>query len=109
MKLFKKKNKYEFVRWGILAGVLECIYVFLAVLILTVINSKTQQVENIFAGGLFMLLFLVFSVAVSAILVFGRPVQLVLKKKPADALPTFFVTLVTIFIIFVIVSIIIFI
>lgn len=99
----KKTSKNEVAKWGIAAGFLECVYVFLVILVLNVVGTGSQKLNDPFQGGLFMLLFFVVSVLISAVLVFGRPVILVLDKKIKEALATFFVSLVTIFIIFLVI------
>jgi len=106
--LFKKKNKTNFVKWGITAGFFQCLYILLVILLLNSLNFVGEKVDNFLSGGLFMLLLFVFSVMISGVLVLGKPILLILRKKISEAISTFFVTLVTIFVIFVIVSIIIF-
>ncbi|MBU4360313.1 hypothetical protein KKA66_00430 [Patescibacteria group bacterium] len=105
---FKKQNKNEFIKWGIAGGFLECVYVFLVILLFNIISNNNSKINEFMTGGLFMLLLFVVSVLVSGMLVFGKPVRLVLDKKISQAINTFFVTLVTIFIIFVIVGIVLF-
>lgn len=106
--LFKKKNKTNFVKWGITAGFLECLYILLVILLLNGLDLAGKNVDNFLSGSLFMLLLFVFSVLISGVLVLGKPILLILRKKISEAISTFFVTLVTVFVIFVIVSIIIF-
>jgi len=105
---FKKQNKQEFIKWGIATGFLECVYVFLVILLFNIIQNNNSKMNEFLTGGLFMLLLFVVSVLISGLLVFGKPVRLVLEKKISQALNTFFVSLVTIFVIFVVVGIILF-
>lgn len=97
-----KYQKNEIIKWGIAAGFLESVYVFLAVLILNTLSGK-QVDNNPVIGGLFMLLFFILSVLISGVLVLGRPTMLVLNKKITEAVATFFISLGTIFVIFLVV------
>ena len=107
--LFKKKeSKGKIAKWGIGAGFLECLYIFLVILIFNLIELSGKKMDSVLAGGLFMLLFFVISVLISGVLVLGRPVILVLDKKIMQAISVFFVTLVTMLVVFTIVAIIIF-
>ena len=106
--LFKKQNKTDFIKWGIAAGFLECVYVLLVILLLNGLNLAGKNADSILGGGLFMLLLFIVSVLISGVLVFGRPAILFLNKKIHEAISVFFVTLVTIFVIFSLVAVIIF-
>ncbi len=99
----KKTSKNEIIKWGIAAGFLECTYVFLVILVFNILSERGQQMENFITGGLFMLLLFVLSVLISGVLVLGRPVMLVLNKKVSEAVANFFVSLSTIFVIFLVI------
>lgn len=105
---FKKQSKNEFIKWGVAGGFFECVYVFLVILLFNVIGNNSTKMNEFMTGGLFMLLLFVVSVLISGLLVFGKPVRLVLEKKISQAINTFFVTLVTIFVIFVAVGLVLF-
>ncbi len=106
---FKKQNKNEFIKYGIAGGFLECVYIFLVILLFNIIGNNSSKMNEFMTGGLFMLLLFVVSVLISGLLVFGKPIRLVLENKISQAINIFFVTLVTIFVIFVVVGVILFI
>lgn len=103
MFLFKHKtDKYQILKWGVLGGLAESLYIFLIALFFGIMENKTPK-DPIMASMLILTL-LVISVIVSAILVFGKPFQLVFKKKQIKmAVLTFFATLVTLVVVFAII------
>lgn len=106
MSLFKHKiHTSEIIKWGILGGIAECVYIFLLALLFSATGSK-QQSPDFILGGLAMMLLLVISVIISAILVFSKPFAFVLKKQIKEAILTFFTTLVTLIVVFAVIIII---
>lgn len=104
--MWGNKEKCKNWKMGILAGLAESIYCGLIALMLwygsEFLSDKMSQV----LGSLFGLILLVFSVAVSGVLVFGYPVYLAVEKKYKQAFQTIGITLLTIFLVLVIVLII---
>jgi uncharacterized membrane protein YbhN (UPF0104 family) len=99
----KKNDKSEVFKTGIAAGVAEIAYVILVVIIMTSLDKYMQQNANMGVSMLAILLLLVFSAAVSGLLVFGYPSFLALQKKYHQAILTLLVTLLTLFLGFIIV------
>jgi hypothetical protein len=101
---FKHKPRtIEILKWGIGGGFAESLYIFMVVMSMQAISGKGPDSELL--TGILVLTLLVISVVVSAILVFGRPAQLVLKKEIRQAVLTFFTSLVTLIVIFTVVLI----
>ncbi|MFH1366514.1 MAG: hypothetical protein ABIH38_00810 [Patescibacteria group bacterium] len=87
-------------KFGLLAGALEVIYIVLVALFM-------QGAENWFSGSgvqpvIMVLMLFVLSAAVSGLLVLGYPAYLALQKKYKEAICTLLVSLAVIFILFVI-------
>ena len=92
--MFKQKiNDSAVMKFGFLGGIAEAVYVFLVVSLMQILDSSVSKPENPIVVGMLVLLLLVFSAAVSGILVFGYPAYLALQKKYAEALATVIVTL----------------
>lgn len=104
MWLKQKVNEAEVMKFGFLGGVSEAAYVFLVVSLMTILEKTPPPKQN-FITGFLVLMLLVFSAAVSAILVFGYPAYLAFQKRFAEALMTAATTLVTLAIIGVLVFI----
>lgn len=98
--MFKKQkiNESEVLKFGFLGGIAEAAYVFLVICLMTTLDKTVSPTPNFIAGFLVLIL-LVFSVAVSGILVFGYPAYLAFQKRFAEALMTGITTLVTLAII----------
>ena len=98
MGLFKHKlHKSEILKWGILGGAAEAVYIFLITLFMTAMAGKGDPGSA--TTGIIMLIIMVISVMVSAILVIGKPFDYFLKKKIKEGVLTFFTTLITLIII----------
>ena len=98
MPLKKQKvNDAEVVRFGFLGGISEALYVFLLVVILSMISKILPSSDNISSSLLGLLIF-VFSAGISGILVFGYPAYLAFQKRFAEALMTAVITLLTLLI-----------
>ncbi|MFA5070596.1 MAG: hypothetical protein WC528_04925 [Patescibacteria group bacterium] len=87
-------------KFGILGGVLEVVYIVLVVFFM-------QGMEKWFSGsgaftGVLVLTLLVFSAAVSGLLVLGYPVYLALQKNYKEAIFTLLISLAVIFILFIV-------
>ena len=95
MSLLKKCNKKEIVKWGLGAGFLESAYILILVMFFNVMEDIAPQffINNQFVAMTFMIVILTFSVGLSGILVFGRPVYLWTHKKFREAGWTLGVTL----------------
>jgi len=103
-KMFNKKNtNQEIWKWGIGAGATQVLYVLLVILFFNLMEMTDKEPNEFLTTGFFMLLFFVMSVLISGAIVFGRPVILALDSKIKQAVFTFFVTLTTIFVIFLVV------
>lgn len=105
MFLFHKKlNESEILKWGILGGAAEALYIFIVALFFDVLENFFYQAPsgpiNFFT---FFLLFFVLSAIISAILVFGRPVYLFFAKKFREGMLTIVTTLITLLVIFLLV------
>lgn len=94
----QKINESEVMKFGFLGGMAEAVYIFLVVSLMTVL-SNTMPNPNQMTIGFMMLSLLVFSAAVSGILVFGYPAYLGFQKRYTEALMTAVTTLVTLAII----------
>ena len=92
------KEKISIWKVGILVGLAESAYCGLVALLLWGGNSFLNAKMNGISGVIFGLMLLVFSVAVSGILVFGYPMYLAIEKKYKEAFQTAGITLLTIFV-----------
>ncbi|MDD5290172.1 MAG: hypothetical protein PHT40_03185 [Patescibacteria group bacterium] len=104
MSIFHRENSSkETLRWGIAAGVAEACYIGLVTLAM---NGLNQLVSGRDGTGVFMpgfllfLLFFVLSALISATLVFGRPMWLLMEKKLREAIATLTATILTLLMIF---------
>jgi len=95
--MFKKQkiNESEVMKFGFLGGLAEAGYIFLVILVMTVLDKAMPSPPHIMAGFMVLSL-LVFSVAVSGVLVFGYPAYLGFQKRYVEALMTLATTMVTI-------------
>lgn len=104
--MFKQNKNQEVLKWGIGAGFFEALYVLLVVLFMNSMNVLVNKSDEVVIGVL-MLLLLIISVLISGFLVFGKPFLLFMDGKKKQALSTFFVSLGTIFVIFLVVLVVI--
>jgi hypothetical protein len=89
----EKINKKEVVRWGLLGGFAELVYIVLIALAMYFVGNKMdQQVLPILGFMTFLMLF-VFSVGVSGLFVFGYPAYLVMQKRFHEAIVTALISL----------------
>lgn len=92
--MFKQKiNDSAVLKFGFLGGIIEALYVFFVVALMRILSSSVSLPNDPLAAGMLLLLLLVFSVAISGILVFGYPAYLAFQKKYAEALATVITTL----------------
>lgn len=97
MSIFVHKKKENYWIYGIGAGILEVIYCFfIATLFMTTNNLFIQPSVFIF---LLFLLIMVFSVAVSGLLIFGYPLFLAFKKEYQQAIFTVLLSIATLIIV----------
>jgi len=94
--MFKKQkiNESEVMKFGFSGGLAEAGYIFLVILVMTVLDKAMPSPPVIMAGFMVLSLF-VFSAAVSGVLVLGYPAYLGFQKRYAEALMTLATTLVT--------------
>lgn len=90
------KEKINVWKMGILGGLAESIYCGLVASGLWISSNFNNAKMNELATGVLVLMLLVFSVAVSGILVFGYPMYLAIEKKYKEAFQTVGITLLTI-------------
>jgi len=98
MSLFNKgESKTSFIKYGILGGFLEVVYILILISAGNVINHYFYQPNNqAFLIPMLFLTVFVFSVAVSALLVLGYPAYLFLiEKKLKESLITMGFSLLT--------------
>ena len=91
---------HKSLKFGILGGILEVIYIVLVALFM-------QGAENWFSGsgiftGVLVLTLFVFSAAISGLLVLGYPAYLALQKNYKEAILTVLISLMVIFILFIV-------
>ncbi|PIY97122.1 MAG: hypothetical protein COY66_01175 [Candidatus Kerfeldbacteria bacterium CG_4_10_14_0_8_um_filter_42_10] len=97
--MFELKNEQTQVKAGVLAGLLESLYVLVVATIMMRMEEVMPNIDGIFGIVMFLTL-LVFSVGVSGIFVFGLPIHLFLEKRVKDAvrvMTTTFLTLMGVF------------
>jgi hypothetical protein len=103
MIMWFRKDKIKIWKMGILAGLAVAVYCGLITLLIwfggDFLSDKMSQVM----GSLFGLILLVFSVAISGVLVFGYPLFLAVEKKYKQAFQAIGVTLLTIFVVLLVV------
>lgn len=93
MKLRKQKiNEAEVLKFGFLGGLTEAAYIFLVVLLMTVLDKVMPRPPHLMVGFMVLTLF-VFSAAVSGVLVLGYPAYLAFQKRFLEALMTAITTL----------------
>jgi len=91
----KKVHLSEVIKWGVLAGLFEGLYIGLAAILL----SQQYRLETLIGWEvtivfLFMLVLSV-SAIVTTVIVFAHPLYSLLRKQYRDALATLLVTLLT--------------
>ena len=92
--MFELKGESPQVKVGILAGLLESLYVIVIAVIMMRLGSMMQYVEGAL-GIVLMLMLLVFSAGVSGIFTFGLPIYLFLQKRVKDAIRVMVTTFLT--------------
>lgn len=109
MSIFHRQNlAKETWRFGVAAGVAEAIYIALVAFTMRGLNqlfSGPDTAENFVPTFLLFLLFFVLSALISAALVFGRPMFLLLEKKVREAVATLVATILTLLVIFLVMMI----
>jgi len=101
-------NKKEILKFGFLGGVAEAVYCLAAAELISVLDKATSKSPSQIFGPLLILLFLVFSVGISGLFVFGYPAYLAFQKRFAESVLTAVISLVTLVITGVLTSIVIF-
>ena len=99
---FKKQkiNDSEVMRFGFLGGIAQAFYCFGAVMFIKLLSTEVPKpFDDSIIAPLLVLLFFVFSAAVSAILIFGYPAYLAAQKRYFESLMTVCTTLATLAII----------
>ncbi len=96
-------GKKSYISRGILAGLLEGVYIFLVGLFMFSTEGLYDSSEVPVMNVVVMLTLFVFSAGVSGLIVFGYPVLLVTKQRYAEAVKTVVATLATLLTLFVIV------
>ena len=91
----KKVDESEVLKFGFLAGVAEAAYIMFVVLVIKLVGNTIPKADNDIAGALMFLLILVFSAAISGLLLFGYPIYLAIQKRFAESIMTIATTLVT--------------
>ena len=89
----------EVIKWGVIAGFFEGVYIFVA----AIIYAKQQTFTSLVGGweypaGVFLLLLIALSAVVTTIIVFAHPIHSLLRKHYKDALLTVLVSVATIFV-----------
>jgi len=98
MGLFKHKiNKLEVLKWGILGGAAEAVYLFMVIMLFFAMDGKGNKTSPVM--GIVMMIIMVVSVMISVVLVGGKPLSLVVKKRIREAGFIFLTTLVTLIVI----------
>ena len=101
--MFHKKGKHSLITISVLGGVAISLYCGLFTLMLWYAGDFLSSKMSNVLGSMFGLILLVFSVAVSGVCVFGYPAYLVMEKKYKQAFKAVGITLLTIFIVLLIV------
>ena len=86
--------------WGIAAGIAQALFIGLVAVFMNSIQSLGQEpIGGFITSFLFFLLFFVLCAVISATLVFGRPIYLLLEKNFKEAILTVLTTILTLMII----------
>jgi len=98
---FKKQkiNDSEVMKFGFLGGIAQAAYCLGAVLFINMVGTEMSKQPNQIASMILVLLFFVFSAAISAIFVFGYPAYQASQKKYMEAVATVSTTLATLLIV----------
>jgi|GEM_PF-2536115 len=86
-------------KFGLLGGILEAVYCKLIVLLIIGTSAWGPRNVSPLAGMTLVLLVLVFSVAISGVLVLGYPAYLVSQKKFKEAIQALGITLAILFLV----------
>ena len=100
--MIKRKQKIdesEVLKFGFLGGIAEATYILLVALLMQVMMVARPAGKGQIGDVILVLIMFVFSVAMSAIIVFGYPVYLAVQKRYAESLMTAVTTLVSLAII----------
>lgn len=103
MSIFKRDIKKDVWQWGLLGGLGEGIYILLITSFLMTMEKSFPFALRPFWGFLFFLTLFVFSVAISGLLVLGRPLLLIFNKEYKEAILTLGVSLGILFVMLVVV------
>ena len=106
----KKPKENKILKWGIFAGLVEFVYIFLVITVMDFISRyiiKPPDTEEIILPMLFLCIF-VFSATVSGIIVLGYPIYLITQKKFKEAVSTILITLATLFLVILLIAVTIF-
>ena len=103
LRRLKKDVKREVWKWGLLGGFGEAVYILLVSLFLRIMENTFPVISRPFWGFLFFITLLVFSAAVSGLLVLARPLMLTFKKDYKEAILTLAISLGVLFLMLIIV------
>lgn len=103
MSIFKRDIKKDVWKWGLLGGFGQGVYILLITLFLMTMEKAFPFALRPFWGFLFFLTLFVFSVAISGLLVLGRPLLLTFRKGYKEAILTLGVSLGVLFVMLVVV------
>lgn len=95
------KQKPNPIKSGIIAGILQVIYITLLISLGTCVTNafRGRFIDNQTLGPILFLTVFVFSAAISALIVLGYPAYLlVMEKKVKEAIQTTAITLITLLI-----------
>ena len=98
MSIIFHKKKENYWVYGIGTGVIEAVYCFFIATLLMLANGLFAKSPTILSF-LLLLLIMVFSVAVSGLLIFGYPMYLALRRNYQEAIFTVLVSIATLIII----------
>ena len=96
MFFHEKVHPREVVKWGIMAGFLQGLYIGIA----TLFYAEREGIFSILSGwehGIIMLLFsfIVISAIITSIIVFAHPIYSITQKRYNEAILTILVTIIT--------------
>ncbi|MFH1457030.1 MAG: hypothetical protein ABIF17_02855 [Patescibacteria group bacterium] len=102
--MFKKKNPLSMgkknLNWGIASGIAQSLFIGLVALFMNAIQGfGSEPLGGYITSFLFFLLFFVLCAVISAGLVFGRPIYLIIDKNFHEAILTLLSTILTLMII----------
>lgn len=92
--MLELKSESSQVKAGVLAGLVESLYIIIVAVIMMQLSEAMPKMEGIFGTGMLLIL-LVFSAGISGVFVFGLPIHLFLEKRVKDAVRVMTTTFLT--------------